>query len=277
MSNLHLGERKNKGMKRIQASVNARLIRPWICRHYEITKYGKRLLRFKNKYSKKRCFFIGNGPSLKAEDLSILHKNNEITFAFNRIYNIFDKTPWRPTFYISQDEKMLEGCKEIVDNLDLQYKFIPIQLKWYHNINISDAINFNMRIQPLENPIDKLLWSNDAASYIYCASTGMYTAAQLAAYMGFIEIYFIGVDHHFHISQNNNGDIIVDDTVKDYFSDNYNKDKDNLYIPNTEKSTYTYMAMKEYCAQQNVSIFNATRGGKLEVFPRVEFDSLFDQ
>lgn len=264
-------------IRRIQDSINARIIQPWICTHYEMTQQGKKIQLFKDKYKKRRCFFIGNGPSLNVEDLSILDKNKELTFAFNRIYNIFDETNWRPTFYISQDEKMLEGCKEIVNCLNLQYKFIPIQLKWYHDIYISDAINFNMRIQPLDNPIDKLLWSNDAASGIYCANTGMYTAAQLAVYMGFTEIYLIGVDHHFHISQNNKGEIIVDDKVKDYFSDSYNKDKESLYIPNTEKSTYTYIAMKEYCEKNNVKVYNATRGGKLEVFPRVKLESLFSK
>ncbi len=272
----YLNEKRNLPIKKVQASINARLVQPWISRHFELTKCGKEILQFKDKYKKHRCFFVGNGPSLKVEDLSILYKNNEQTFAFNRIYNIFDKTPWRPTFYISQDEKMLAGCKDVVNNLDLPYKFIPIQLKWYYNIHISNAIYFNMKMQPLENPMDKLLWSKKPASDIYCASTGMYTAAQLAVYMGFTEIYFIGVDHHFHISQNNNGEIIVDDKVKDYFSDKYNEDKDSLYIPNTEKSTYTYIAMKEYCDKQNVSVYNATRGGKLEVFQRVEFDSLFN-
>lgn len=262
-------------IKRIQASMKARIIQPWIYRHYEMTKDGKKILQFKNKYKNRRCFFIGNGPSLRVEDLSVLHSNNEISFAFNRIYNIFNKTDWRPTFYISQDERMLDGCKEIVNGLNLQYKFIPIQLKWDYNINIHNAINFNMRIQPLDNPINKLLWSNDAASCIYCASTGMYTAAQLAAYMGFNEIYLIGVDHHFHISQNNKGEVIVDNEVKDYFTENYNTDREKLYIPNTEKSTYTYIAMKKYCDEENIKVYNATRGGKLEVFPRIDFDKLF--
>ena len=105
--------------------------------------------------------------------------------------------------------------------------------------------------------------------------TGMYTAAQIAVYMGFTEIYFIGVDHHFRVSQNNRGEIVVDNSVKDYFTDKYNEDKDKLYIPNTERSTMTYIAMKHHCDAQNIQVFNATRGGMLEVFPRVKFDSLF--
>jgi len=254
-------------------SFDARIIQPWIAKHYEKTNYGKELKKYKNKFEGKRCFLIGNGPSLKAEDLQTLHDHKEITFAFNRIYNIFDQTKWRPSFYISQDEKMLFGCQKIVDKLDLPVKFIPIQLNWYHDIAIHDAIYFNMLYHQGDTP----LFSNNIAKQIYCSSTGMYTAVQIAVYMGFKEIYFIGVDHHFHISQNNKGEIVIDDKVKDYFTDKYNSDKENLYIPNTEKSTLTYIAIKEQCQKRNIKVYNATRGGKLEVFPRIKFDDLFKE
>lgn len=261
-------------VNRIKASIDARIVQPNMQKHFEKTEYGKKLASYKDKYKGKRCFFIGNGPSLKADNLTKLHENGEITFAFNRVYNIFDDTPWRPTFYISQDEKMLSGCQDDVNKLDLPVKFIPIQLNWYHDVDINNATYFNIRPQISENP-EEYLFSDDISKEIYNSSTGMYTAAQMAAYMGFSEIYFIGVDHHFKTSINNKGEIIVDNSVKDYFSDKYNADKDNLYIPNTEKSTLTYVAMKKHCDERNIKVFNATRGGKLEVFPRVDFDSLF--
>ena len=59
------------------------------------------------------------------------------------------------------------------------------------------------------------------------------------------------------------------------FSEKYNTDKETLYIPNTEKSTRTYIAMKQHCDKRGVKVYNATRGGKLEVFPRINFDELF--
>jgi len=120
-----------------------------------------------------------------------------------------------------------------------------------------------------------LEFSDDITDGLYNSSTGMYTAAQIAAYMGIREIYMIGVDHHFHISQNNRGEIIVDNTVEDYFSKKYNEDKDKLYIPNLEKSTQTYVAMKTQCAQRGIQVYNASRQTKLEVFKRVGFESLF--
>lgn len=263
-----------KIIQRAGASIQARFIQPWKLKNYEKTPAGKVLATYKGKYDGRRCFLIGNGPSLKAEDLTKLHENGEITFAFNRIYNIFDQTPWRPTFYISQDEKMLAGCVDVVNCTEMGTKFIPIQLNWWNNIRIDDATYFNIIDQQVDDP-RSFGFSDDIAHGIFNSSTGMYTAAQIAAYMGFTEIYFIGVDHHFHISQNNKGEIVVDNTVKDYFSDKYNEDKSNLYIPNTEKSTLTYVAMKSHCEKRGIRVFNATRGGKLEVFPRENFDSLF--
>ena len=261
-------------IRRANASVQARFVQPYMQKHYSGTKDGKKLAAMKGAYAGRRCFLIGNGPSLRAEDLTKLHEHGEVTFAFNRVYNIFDQMPWRPTFYISQDEKMLAGCMDVVDQLELENKLVPVQLKWYYNIQIHDAVYFNMNWQQKENPLD-FEFSDEIAKEIFCASTGMYTAAQLAAYMGFSEIDLIGVDHHFRTTVNNKGEIVIDDKVKDYFTDKYNEDKDKLYIPNTEKSTLTYVAMKRHCDQRGIRVYNATRGGKLEVFPRVEFDSLF--
>lgn len=260
--------------KRIYASFKARILQPYTIKHYEKTKYGKIISKYRGLFSGRRCFFIGNGPSLRADDLTMLYNHNEITFAFNRIYNIFEDTLWRPDFYISQDEKMLRGCQEEVSRLELPVKFIPIHLKWYSDISIDNAVYFNMVWKPKEN-YEEFVFCDNAAQELAGANTGMYTAAQLAVYMGFTEIYLIGVDHHFQISQNNKGEIIVDNTVKDYFCDKYNEDKKDLYIPNVEKSTLTYMAMKRNCDQRGIKVYNATRGGRLEVFPRVDFDTLF--
>lgn len=259
---------------RVASSVQARYIIPYQQNHFEKIIYGKKLTRYKSKYTGRRCFFIGNGPSLRAEDLTRLKENGEITFAFNRIYNIFDQTLWRPDFYISQDEKMLAGCADIVCQLKAEAKFIPIQFKWWHNISIDNAVYFNLENQNTDKSED-MQFSDEIACNIYNSSTCMYTAAQIAAYMGFKEIYLIGVDHHFHISQNNQGQIVIDSSVKDYFTDKYNTDKDQLYIPNTERSTLTYIAMKKHCDERGINVFNATRGGKLEVFERIDFETLF--
>lgn len=73
----------------------------------------------------KRCFIIGNGPSLTIEDLGKI--GTEDSFGVNRIYKIFDQTKWRPTYYFSQDretldevlpdmERVIDECQHVILN-----------------------------------------------------------------------------------------------------------------------------------------------------------------
>ena len=252
-------------------SLQAR-VQSWKAEHFEKTRDGRRLARLKDLHAGRRCFIIGNGPSLTAEDLDALAAHGEITFAFNRIYHIFDQTRWRPTYYISQDEKMLAGCAGEVTDLAAEIKFIPAEAKWYHGIEIPGCQLFHLIGQKKGmEPV----FSENIPHGISNSNTVVFSAMQFAVYMGIREIYLIGVDHHFHTSVNDKGEIVVDPTAKDYFSDKYNPDKDKLYIPNTDASTLTYIAAKRYADTHGVRVCNATRGGKLEVFERVDLDSLF--
>jgi hypothetical protein len=227
------------------------------------------LKNFKNKHIGKRCFIIGNGPSLLIEDLEKL--SNEITFAFNRIYHLFDKTEWRPTYYCSEDERTIFKSKEEIDNLNIENKFFPVHFPWDYKIHFKNAKyfifkNIDSNIEPKfsENIIGGIYWGNTVA----------YTAIQIAVYMGIKEIYLLGVDHNFSKMINDKGEIIIDVTAKDYFTEKYNIDKEDLYIPNIEISTRAFIAAKKYADQHNIKIYNTTRGGKLEVFERVDFDKI---
>lgn len=232
---------------------------------------GLRLRKLRGIHQGGRCFIIGNGPSLRPEDLDVLEVNKEITFAFNRIYHIFSKTNWRPTYYVSQDDRMLSGCVEEVNLIPSQVKFIPAEFKWYYGINISGATYFHFKNRP---DSDIPLFSESIDKCIYNSNTVVITAIQIAIYMGISELFLIGVDHHFRTSINSRGEIIIDKTSKDYFSEEYNKDSRDLYVPNLDQSTKDFIAAKSYALKKGVHIYNATRGGCLEVFPRIPFDAI---
>lgn len=241
-------------------------------KHFEKTRYGKNLKSLYKKYQGKRCFIVGNGPSLTPADLERL--KDEYTFAFNRIYYIFDKTTWRPTFYCTQDDKIVaNSLQEIRNYIRTPYIFAPINLKWYYDLELNTQYYFCQKQPNSEQECP--LFSEDISHQIGVGNTVAFTAIQLAVYMGFKTIYLIGIDHSFHISQDMNGNIIVDPTAKDYFSEEYNKDKNSLFIPKLDVSTLSYIAAQKYAQTHSAKIYNATRGGKLEVFPRVDFDALF--
>ena len=46
-----------------------------------------------------RCFVVGNGPSLKDTPFELLA--GETTFACNRIARLYDKTTWRPSYFLA--------------------------------------------------------------------------------------------------------------------------------------------------------------------------------
>ena len=95
-----------------------------------------------------------------------------------------------------------------------------------------------------------------------------YDAIQIAVYLGFKEIYLLGVDFSF---------------CKDY-KDKSNHFVENYYNKNSKTTVVTeneqlkaYQKAKQYAETHGIKIYNATRGGKLEVFERVDFDSLFEK
>lgn len=254
---------------RLFLSINSRY-KKFVLDNFQNSKYSKRLRSLQNIHLNETCFIIGNGPSLLSDDLDLINKNNISTFAFNRIYFMFDKTEWRPTYYISQDEKTLKNCTKEVNQMDLPYKFIPLNLHYYYDIAIDNAIYFKSVNPKGAYPV----LSDDVSVYVESSNTVAVTAAQFAAYMGFKKIYLIGVDHNFSTYQNDKGEIIQDNSAKDYFTDEYNKDKAELYVPNIDASTRAFISMKKFCDEKAIEVYNATRGGKLEVFPRVDFDEV---
>lgn len=244
-----------------------------LLRNYRLIGNGRSLSRLHNTQLGKRCFIVGNGPSLRAEDLTMLHEHGEITFAFNRIFQIFDKTPWRPTYFLSQDNLALSTSAREMAEIPAKAKFIPIEAKWYQGISIKGATYFHL---VPNDERDYHLFSEDIPSQIYNSTTVAYTAIQLAVWMGFKEIYLIGTDHHFHTTRDRYGKIHIDPNAKDYFADDYNKKRNGEWLPNVDASTMAFESARDYADVHGIKIYNATRGGKLEVFERRDFDSLFE-
>lgn len=239
---------------------------------YRYTSSGRYLQKVHNLHLGSRCFIVGNGPSLSAEDLSTLYEHGEITFAFNRIFQIFGKTPWRPTYFLSQDNLALSTSAFEMSSIPAKAKFIPIEAKWYQGISIEGATYFHL---VPNDERDYHLFSEDIPSRIYNSTTVAYTAIQLAVWMGFKEIYLIGTDHHFHTTRDRYGKIHIDPNAKDYFADDYNKKRNGEWLPNVDASTMAFESARDYADAHGIKIYNATRGGKLEVFERRDFDSLF--
>ena len=235
-------------------------------------KYKKRLGVLKDIHKGERCFVIGNGPSLTAEDLDLL--KNEVTFAANRIFYIFGQTSWRPTFFCAQDTTVIQSCREyfptILDNADNMFfasfnaDYVPNDVK----ANPKTLFFFARRSRAHE----KRRFSHDITKFVDGGGTITYTAIQLAAYMGFSEIYLLGVDNNYSATSFNNGTLSADDVKNSYFAGMPADIK--LNKPNTDNNTLSFIAAKKYCDEHGIKIRNSTRGGKLELFGRESLESI---
>ncbi|BCC32333.1 TPA: 6-hydroxymethylpterin diphosphokinase MptE-like protein [Bacillus cereus] len=227
------------------------------CGIYSEYNYEK-LKGFKDKHKGERCFIVATGPSLKLEDLEML--KNESTFSMNSIVLSYEDTSWRPTYYGIQDLRAYEKLKEAISNANMPYTFCGISTKKLSPPILGDFIAYPLNL--LDHNGTKLKhftkFSDDAFSVIYDGFTITYSLMQLAVYMGFKEIYLLGVDCNY--------------TEK---GKNYLKD----YITQTDFNAgylmaQSYKVAQEYAEKNGVKIYNASRGGKLEVFERVNFDEL---
>ncbi len=70
--------------------------------------YNAKIEQYRDIHKGESCFIIGHGPSLRVRDLDILESNNIITFSMNCTYKLFDKTAWRPDYYVVSDRGMFD-------------------------------------------------------------------------------------------------------------------------------------------------------------------------
>ena len=226
--------------------------------------------KYHNIHKGEKCVIVGNGPSLRVEDLEKLYTLEIPTFACNRIYKIFPETCWRPTFFFITDELLLEGYKDELDGVPADHRFFPESFR--------NKLNNGVFFYPGPEYYDyekESRFSLDASKGVYGGGTVTYEMMQFAYYMGFSEIYLIGVDFSYAVNNPLNSQTYSFEGENNYFIKDYLKPGEVAAIPNINANLLAYHAAREAASENGFSIYNATRGGKLEVFQRVDLDELF--
>lgn len=256
-----------------------RLAKPFVnfSRKWELFKYGnsvqrKRINNFKDMFSGEECYIIGNGPSLTISDLELLHYNNKITFAANGIYSLLDKTVWRPTFYTCVDKEAFKLYGEVISNIHAKYLLLDITGRKY----LKDKDNSNIFYFYLYGKFTNNRWespnstvSEDISAYVSDGRTVTFAAIQFAIYMGFKKIYLLGVDHSYANVIKQDGSVEKNDE-KTYAEGIIDRGMGVQYVDVTNEA---YLNAKEYCDLNDIRIYNATRGGKLEIFNRINLEN----
>lgn len=237
-------------------------------------------LKLKDVHKGKRCFVIGNGPSLKAADLEKL--KGEITFGANRIFKIFPKTDWRPTYYVCIDYLMYGADHKEINSIDSKLKFVPLERALAAGEIYDDITYYNRVVNCVSVEEGKVVrgtefnFSNNIEEVVYGGQTVLFDAIQIAAYMGFAEIYLLGVDCNYKLEVLEDGTVVENDVEKNHFDDSYDDGlEDKITIIGTlYAARLAFTKAREVCEKQGIVIKNATRGGKLEVFERIALEEL---
>ena len=226
---------------------------------------------YKDLYKGQRCFVLGNGPSLNDTNLDLL--KDEYTFGCNKITMLYEDRKWHPSFYVmvSSDIWRHDWLSATWKNVEMG---IPCFLNKNHrNINTTTS-NFYDSVGNLPHvylihaeggrkgyPYSDRQWSTNPMEKATKWGTILMTCLQLAAYMGFKEIYLLGCDLGFNNPNCN-------------FDPNYNPSE---YDPNGDIHSHeAHVLSKRMTKKMGVEVYNATIGGSLEVYPRKDFEELFE-
>lgn len=236
--------------------------------------------QLKNKYEGQRVFLIGNGPSLNKTPLYLL--KNEYTLCFNRFFIIEERINFNPTFYTTTDNVVLSDIIEEVKRIipKTEYSFFP-------DIHFRGE-NFYEQIGQFPN----LFWLNQLHGEgfsknlpkVFPGGSVIYEGIQILNYLGFKEIYLVGVDLSYKVHntvkylKENSLDIVSqEDDDPNHFDPRY-FGKDRKYHQPEDFVIQNIFRNLKYISdiqpELNSKIINAGIDSKLEYFPKQELNEI---
>lgn len=216
-----------------------------------------------NKYHGKRCFIVGTAPSIKKMDLTLL--KNECTFVVNRGFLLEEQGLTEPTFYGIADKYAYQNYGDAIDPSRYQHSFVIGDIPWSHKCSNVSFLNMYTR-NTVFKKIHKGFFQKDLNSPLSYSSTVVLHMLQIAVWLGFKEIHFIGVDNNF--SQPNM-----------HFYKDTQGEKENMkrFKDPTLANSIAFEKAYRLLQKDGVSIYNSGIGGSLDSIPRKNYYSLFEE
>ena len=222
-----------------------------------------RLRGLRDKHKGQRCFIIGNGPSLKDTDLTLLR--DEVTFGSNRIYLLFSELGFCTTYFVSVNRLVIEQCAHDIESLPC-----PKFISWHAR----ELIRFTDDMMFLHSRSGASFYT-DITGGVCEGATVTYVALQVAYYLGFDRVILVGVDHSFTTQGRPHKTVTSQGDDPNHFHPEYFGKGFRWQLPDLETSEQAYGLAREHYEQAGREVVDATVGGKLQVFPKVEYHSLF--
>ena len=228
----------------------------------------RRLAALKDVHKGKRAFIMGNGPSLKQTDLSKL--KNEITFGMNRIYLAFPDWGFTTTYLCVTNDLVVE---QFVD--DFTALPIPKFIAWRSHRHFSPTLQLANLPTFIYTTYTGPRFTGDVRGRVWEGATVTNLALQLAFHMGIEKAILIGVDHNFADKGEANKTIVSQGDDQNHFLPNYFGKGVKWQLPDLDTSEVGYAFAREAYRRAGREVVDATVGGKLTIFPKVDYNSLF--
>lgn len=222
---------------------------------------ARELALLRDRHAGGRCVIVGNGPSLKRMDLSPLR--SEVTFGLNRGYLLFQKLGFSTTYLVAINVHVVEQfATEILAEPSTAF------VSW-HARRFLPPGHEAILIRPVRGP----RFSTDPARGYWGGATVTYAALQLAYHMGFSEVILIGVDHSFTTPGPAHQLVTSAGDDPNHFDPSYFGKGVRWELPNLPLSEVAYELARRAYEADGRRIVDATVGGKLTIFPKVELDA----
>jgi len=219
---------------------------------------------FKGSYIGKRCYVIGNGPSLNNVDLKKLVGKDLITV------NKFFQHPYyenlRPIFHCAIDPGMYKG--------DTGSNFLEI-IKQEQQTSFLISSNAPNDFKACSNTYITILGylpSSICHPYDLARPSAGFinvvlVAIELAIYLGFAEIVLLGCDFN---------QFAVRKEIHSYIEDNSSERAATMFqdLQGHAIAVMQHEWLFSYAQKKKVEIVNASEGSFLDVYPRVKTDTI---
>jgi hypothetical protein len=213
-----------------------------------------------------RCFVIGNGPSLNKQNLALLR--GEVTLALNRGYLLSERIGAPPTYLVAVNRYVIEQFGDaILDTPTLKF------ISWNARGSVpcrDDVVFVRQRLRPA-------FYGDLHREGVWEGATVTFVALQLAYHLGFHEVILIGVDHVFATRGSPNELVTSRAEDPNHFDGSYFGPGVRWQLPDLATSEIGYRMAAQAYVRDGRRVLNATAGGALEVFPRVDFASQVGQ
>lgn len=228
----------------------------------------RKIYKLKNKHLGERCFIVAMGPSLKIEDLNLIKE--EFTLGCNKCYLAFSQTEWRPNYYFVADHLVASQNKDNIKEVAERITTIADK-----NIDLGFLSNNVLKVNSLRDSEFRIGFSSNLGLGFFSGSTVTYRMIQAAVYMGFSEIYILGLDFSYTLpnttvnSSNEKIDspVLVNQNEINHFHADYRKKGEAWTKPKPEIQKVAFSKAYDVCKRKKIKIINVSRKTKLKVFP----------